>query len=102
MIGSMSSTSGGAIAKRGDLRDIAGNLLGTSGKRGLSMCIGGVPDVPAPAERQSPKMPEKPGLGANGPLSRRRGYAALIKTATGGDLTPVATTAAPAAAKLGA
>lgn len=61
------------------------------------------PDVPAPAERQDSKMPERPASGTNnGLLSRRRGYAALIKTATGGDLSPVATTAAPAAQKLGA
>jgi len=61
------------------------------------------PDVPAPAERQDSKMPERPGSArSNGMLSRRRGYAALIKTATGGDLTPVSTTAAPAAQKLGA
>lgn len=62
------------------------------------------PDVPAPAERQDSKMPERPGGPGttNGILSRRRGYAALIKTATAGDLTPVSTTAAPAAQKLGA
>lgn len=66
------------------------------------MCMGS-PDVPTPAQRQDSKMPESPASGKdNGMLSRRRGYAALIKTATGGDLTPASTTAAPAAQKLGA
>lgn len=68
------------------------------------MCMGGTPDVPAPVARQDSRLPERPAVAGkdNGMLSRRRGYAALIKTATGGDLSPVSTTAAPAAQKLGA
>lgn len=66
------------------------------------MCMS-QPDVPTPVARQDSRVPERPASGKdNGLMSRRRGYAALIKTATGGDLSPVSTTAAPAAQKLGA
>ena len=62
------------------------------------------PDVPKAVQRQDSKLPERDprGRGVKDSLSRRRGYAALMKTASGGDMTPVSTTAQPAAQKLGA
>lgn len=66
------------------------------------MC--GAPDVPSPAQRQNSRMPERQarGGGKSDVLSRKRGYAALMKGSAGGDLSPMSTTAAPAAQKLGA
>lgn len=67
------------------------------------MC-GGAPDVPTPPERQDAKAPARdPRASTLDPLRRRRGYAALIRTAgAGGDLTPVSTTATAMQQKLGA
>lgn len=60
--------------------------------------------MPTPAQRQDTRLPERQSRGAtkDSIMSRRRGYAALMKGASGGDLTPVSKTAAPFAQKLGA
>lgn len=71
------------------------------------MCLS-TPDVPTAPERQDATAPKRPGSAtpmADGGLSRRRGYAALIKSAGGmggADLTPVSTTATAAKTNLGA
>jgi len=62
------------------------------------MC--GSPDIPTTPERQDARVPDRSATGASPDegMRRRRGYAALIRTASGqgGDMTPLSTTASKA------